>query len=351
MRKVITAIAAVVAVVSLGFAIFQSYNPVIQGKVLDKDGSPIKGALVKIANKSTDTDANGNFTIRIRKDKEAEVEVSKEGYITLKQTISSKNTSNDLKLILLRATKLNLVKVKGTLTIGVSKNHLRQFERRGVHYPVLSVDIEMWKLIAKEIGVNLNVKFYKDGKLAAALKNKEVDLILGNEQFLKNSGLLIGMPYYNTSQVACIKAENKAVKTVKDSGGKKIGVAKDSQAGIEAVKSIKGIPVFYDTYSASMLIDLKPFKPLTAPIRIDKPINAEVDASLFDKFVVEYSGAFTGQFSSLDIKSPHDNFAFACLLEDGDFANTINNTIKNSRQNDISKYRDIADNCFWMYME
>ncbi len=349
MRKVIIAIVAVVAIASLGFVIFQSYNPVIQGKVLDKDGSPIKGAHIKIANKSTDTDANGNFTIRIRKDKEVEVEASKEGYITLKQTTSLKNTSNDIKLILLRATKLNLVKVKGVLTIGVSKNHLRQYERRGIHYPILSVDIEMWKLIAKKIGVNLDVKFYKDGKLA--LKNKEVDLILGNEQFLKNSSLLVGMPYYNTSQVACIKAENKNVKTVNDLEGKKIGVAKDSQAGIETVKSIKGIPVFYDTYSASMLIDLKPFKPMTAPIMIDKPINAEVDASLFDKFVVEYSGEFTEQFRSLDIKSPHDNFVFVCLLGDGDFVDTINNTIKSSHQNDISKYRDIADNCFWMYVE
>ncbi len=185
MRKVIIATVAVVTIVSLGFVIFQSYNPVIQGKVLDKYGSPIEGVHIKIANKSTDTDANGNFTIRIRKDKEVEVEASKEGYITLKQTTSSKNTSNDLKLILLRATKLNLVKEKGVLTIGVSKNCLRQYERRGIHYPVLSVDIEIWKLIAEKIGVNLDVKFYKDGELAAALKNKEVDLILGNEQFLK----------------------------------------------------------------------------------------------------------------------------------------------------------------------
>jgi len=351
MRKVVIAIVVIVTIVSLGFVIFQSYNPVIQGKVVDEDGKPVKGAHIKIANKSTDTDANGNFTIRIRKNKEVEVEVSKEGYITLKQTASLKNTSNNFKLTLLRATKLNLVKEKGTLTIGVSKNHLRQYERRGIHYPVLSVDIEIWKLIAKKIGVNLNVKFYKDAELAAALKNKEVDLILGNEQFLKNSSLLIGIPYYNTNQVACIKVENKDVKTVKDLEGKKIGVAKDSQAGIEAVKSIKGIPVFYDTYSASMLIDLKPFKPMTAPIKIDKPINAEVDASLFDKFVAEYSGEFTEQFRLLDIKSLHDNFAFACLPEDGDLVKAINNTIKNSHQNDIGKYRDITDNCFWMYME
>lgn len=288
--------------------------------------------------------------MRVHKANELNIIVTKEGYIDYNAKLSFKDAANGIDLTILKATKLNLIKKKGVLTIGVSKNHLRQY-RSYVYYPHLSVDIEIWQFIASSLGVKLDVKFYKDTELVTALKNKEVDLILSNEQFIKNSDLLIGMSYYDTSQVACIKVENTSVKMIKDLAGKKIGVARDSQAGIEAVKSIKGIPVFYDTYSAPICIDLKPFQPITAPIKIDKPINVEIDASLFDKFVTEYNGIFDDQLKLLNIKSGHDNFVFASLQDDTDFVEAIKNIIKNSYQDYVSKYKEIADNCFWMYME
>jgi ABC-type amino acid transport substrate-binding protein len=338
--------------------IFQTYNPVIKGTVFDDNKNPIRDALVKINGKSTTSDSNGKFHLRIHKAKEVNVEVTKDVYISYKETISFEDAPNGIELMLLKATKLNLIKKKGVLTIGVSKNHLRQYGRDPVYYPDLSVDIEIWKLIAKRLGVKLDVKFYKDTELVDALKSNSVDLILANEQFIKNSGLLIGMPYYNTSQVACIKVENTSIKTVNDLKGKKIGVAKDSQAGIEAVKSIKGIPILYDTYIWAMTIDLQPFKPIRVPTQIDKPIKAETDASLFDKFVAEYNGIFTSiygtstdRYKLIDIESNHDNFVFAGLSSDKDIVEKINNILKVSYQYDRNQYSEISDNCFWMYME
>ncbi len=166
------------------------------------------------------------------------------------------------------------------------------------------------------------------------------------------------MPYYDTSQVACIKVENTSIKSVKDLIDKKMGIARNSQAGFEAVEIIKGIPVLYDTYTWAMTIDLKPFKPIRVPTQIDKPIKDEIDASLFDKFVTEYNGIFTsiygtstGRYKLIDIESNYDNFVFAGLSSDKDLVEKINNILKVSYQYDINQYRDIADNCFWMYME
>jgi len=351
MKKVIIIIVIIALLASLFFVIFQAYNPAIKGTVFDENKDPLQSATVKINGKSTITDSNGKFHLRIHKTEEVDVEVTKDAYIGYKETLSFEDASNGIELTLLNATKFNLIKEKGVLTIGVSKNHLRQYMIGTGDNPDTSVDIEIWKLIATRLGVKLDVKFYKDTELVGALKNKEVDLILSNEQFIKNSSLLIGTSYYDTSQVACIKVENTSIKTVKDLEDEKLGVAEDSQTGIEAVKSIKGVPVFYDTYSAAMLIDLRPFKPRTIPIRIDKPIKAEVDASLFDKFVAEYNGIFTDQYRLLDIKANHDNFVFASLSEDTDFVEKINNILKASYQYDINQYRDIADSCFWMYME
>jgi|GEM_PF-6110154 len=349
MKKVIIIIVIIALLASLFFVTFQAYNPAIKGTVFDENKNPLQSATVKINGKSTITDSNGKFLLRIHKTKEADIEVTKDAYISLKETLSFEDASNGIELTLLNATKFNLIKEKGVLTIGVSKNHLRQYGR-GQDTPDISVDIEIWKLIATRLGVKLNVKFYKDTELVNALKSNSVDLILANVQFLKGSDLLIGMPYYDTSQVACIKVENTSIKTVNDLIGKKIGVAKDSQAGIEAVKSIKGIPVFYDTCLSAIFIDLKPFKPIRI-YQIDKPIKAEIDASFFDKFITKYSSQFTDQYELIDIESSHDNFIFAALISDKDIVEKINNTLIDSYYTDKIQYRDIIDSCFCMYMD
>ncbi len=356
-RKTILIIVIIALLISLFFAIFQIYNPVIKGTVFDESKNPLQGATVKINGRAATSDSNGKFHLRIHKAIELNIEVTEDGYVGYKETLSFEDASHGIELILLKTTKFNLIKEKGILTIGVSKNHLRQYGR-DLYYPDLSVDIEIWELISRRIGVKLDVEFYKDTELVDALKNKSVDLILVNEQFIKNSGLLIGIPYYDTDQVACIKVENTSIKSVNDLINKKIGVAKDSQAGIEAVKSIKGVPVLYDSYTWPMYIDLKPFEPRTVPIRIDKPIKAEIDASLFDKFVAEYNGIFTsiygtstGRYKLIDIEADHDDFVFAGLSSDKDLVEKINNIIKDSQQYDKIQYSGIVDNCFWMYLE
>jgi len=351
MKKTILIIVIIALLTSLFFAIFQIYNPVINGTVFDENKNSLQRVTVKINGRSITTDSNGKFHLRIRKAKEANVEVTKDGYIGYKETLSFEDASHEIEMILLKATKFNLVKEKGVLTIGVSENHLRQYERGTNDNPDLSVDIGIWELISRRIGVKLDVKFYKKEELVNALKNKEVNLILSNEQFIKNSDLLIGMPYYDTSQVACIKVENILIKSVKDLIDKKIGIARNSQAGFEAVKSIKGIPVFYDTCLSAMFIDLKPFKPMRVPTRIDKPIKDEIDAALFDKFVTKYSGQFTDQYKLIDIEASHDNFVFAGLPDDKETVEKINNIIEDSQQYDKIQYLGIVDSCFCMYMD
>jgi len=289
--------------------------------------------------------------LRVHKANELNITVTKEGYIDYKETLPFEDASHGIELVLLKATKFNLIKEKGVLAIGVSENHLRQY-RRDPYYPNLSVDIGIWELISRRIGVRLDIKIYNEGELVNALKNKEVDLILSNEQFLKNSDLSIGISYYDTSQVACIKVENTSVKTIKDLEGKKVGVAKDSLSGFEAVKSISGKPVIYDySYSPAMLIDLRPFMKRKAPIRIDKPIKDEIDASLFDKFVTKYSGEFTDQYKLIDIKTNHDGFVFAGLPDDKETVEKISGIIEESYKYDKFQLGDIIRGFFWMIMD
>jgi ABC-type amino acid transport substrate-binding protein len=350
MKKTILIIVIIALLTSLFFAIFQANNPAIKGTVFDENKNPLQSATVKINGKSTITDSNGKFLLRIHKTKVVDIEITKDAYLSYKETLSFEDASNGIELTLLSATKFNLMKEKGVLTIGVSKNNLRQYAIGTGDNPDTSVDIEIWKLIATRLGVKLDVKFYKDTELVNALKSNSVDIILANVQFLKGSDLLIGMPYYDTSQVACIKVENTSIKTVNDLIGKKIGVAKDSQAGIEAVKSIKGIPVFYDRCLSAIFIDLKPFKPIGI-YQIYKPIKAEIDASFFDKFITKYSSQFTDQYKLIDIESSHDNFAFAGLPDDKETVEKINNIIEDSQQYDKIQYRGIVDSCFCMYMD
>lgn len=141
-----------------------------------------------------------------------------------KQSIDANAASN-------KGTKLDQIKKAGKIVLGTSPDYppyefIREEDGK---QKVVGFDIEIAKLIAKDLGVELEIKEMDFKGLLSALEAGKVDMVLAGmtpDEERKKSVDFSNI-YYTAVQKVVVRAEDKdKIKSVDDLKGKKVGVQK-----------------------------------------------------------------------------------------------------------------------------
>lgn len=128
-------------------------------------------------------------------------------------------------------TKLDQIKKAGKIVLGTSPDYppyefIKEVDGKQT---VVGFDVEIAKLIAKDLGVELEIKEMEFKGLLSALQTGNVDIVLAGmtpDEERKKSVDFSNI-YYTAVQKVVVRAEDKAtIKSVDDLKGKKVGVQK-----------------------------------------------------------------------------------------------------------------------------
>lgn len=151
------------------------------------------------------------------------------------------------------------IKARGKLIVGTSADWPPfEYVKDG---EVVGIDIEIVKRIARELGVELEIKDMKFAALLEALKNGEVDMVIADitptpkrEQIVDFS-----IPYYFAKGNALVTLKDKELESLDDLRGGKVGVQLGTIQQEWAEENLKGIAevVTYNKVYPDMVMVLK----------------------------------------------------------------------------------------------
>ena len=152
------------------------------------------------------------------------------------------------------------IKARGKLIVGTSADW-PPFEYVNEKGQIVGIDIEIAKRIAKELGVELEIKDMKFAALIEALKNGLIDMILADMTPTPEREQVVdfSIPYYFSKGNALITLKGKEVKSVDELKGKRVGVQLGTIQEEWAKENLKDIAevVSYDKVYPDMVMVLK----------------------------------------------------------------------------------------------
>ncbi len=129
--------------------------------------------------------------------------------------------------------KVGEIKEKGKIVLGTAADYPPYEFHKEINGKdeIVGFDIEIAKAIAKDLGVELEIKDMKFDGLLAALVAEDIDFIIAGmvptEE--RKQSVDFSIPYYQAEQKMLVKAENAGkVKSVDDLKGKAIGAQKST---------------------------------------------------------------------------------------------------------------------------
>ncbi|WP_053956092.1 transporter substrate-binding domain-containing protein [Inediibacterium massiliense] len=143
--------------------------------------------------------------------------------------------------------KLGEIKNKGKIVLGTSAGYPPYEFHKEINGEdvIVGFDIEIAKVIAEELGVELEIKDMKFDGLLAALVADKIDFIIAGMAPTEERAKSVDFTktYYNAQQRILIRVEDQdKIKSIDDLKGLKIGVQK-STVQEEIAKGIEGIQV------------------------------------------------------------------------------------------------------------
>lgn len=159
-------------------------------------------------------------------------------------------------------TKLEKIKEDGKLVIGTSADY-PPYEFHNLEDgkdEIVGFDIAIAKIIAKDLGVELEIKDMGFDGLLPALKADKVDIIIAGMTPTEDRKKSVDFSkvYYTAVQKALVSTENKDVlKSVEDLTGKKIGVQRATIQEEIAKEQIKDAEIKALTSIADLVMQLK----------------------------------------------------------------------------------------------
>lgn len=131
------------------------------------------------------------------------------------------------------AGKVEQIKAKGKIVLGTAADYPPYEFHKEINGKdeIVGFDIEIAKAIAKDLGVELEIKDMKFDGLLAALVAEDIDFIVAGmvPTDERKQSVDFSIPYYQGEQKMIVKAENAdKVKTVEDLKGKVIGAQKST---------------------------------------------------------------------------------------------------------------------------
>ena len=172
--------------------------------------------------------------------------------------------------------KLEKIKASGKLIVGTSADyppyefHLLN-EKEG---DLVGIDIDIAKVIASELGVQLEVKDLIFSRIFQALDSGQIDMAIAGLSPTEARKKIASFSdvYYQAIQCVLIRKENaERIKTIEDLRGKKVGVQKDSLQEDMARGHIKGADFDVRETIEELIIILN--KGLVDGIILEKPVG------------------------------------------------------------------------------
>ncbi len=172
--------------------------------------------------------------------------------------------------------KLEKIKASGKLVIGTSADyppyefHLMS-EEEG---ELVGIDIDIAKVIAQELGVQLEIKDLIFSRIFQALDSGQIDIAIAGLHPTEERGKIASFSdvYYQAIQCVIIRKDNvERIKTLEDLRGKKVGVQKDSLQEDMARGQIQGADFDIRETIEELIIILD--KGLVDGIILEKPVG------------------------------------------------------------------------------
>ncbi|KZL91546.1 ABC transporter substrate-binding protein [Clostridium magnum] len=229
------------------------------------------------------------------------------------------------------------IKKNGKLVLGTSADYPPYEFHRSVNGKdeIVGFDIEIAKQIAKDLGVQLEIKDMKFDGLLAALDQGNIDLIVSGmtptEERKKNVDF--SDVYYTAVQTIIVRSGDKdKIKTVDDLKGKKIGVQKGAIQEEIAKNQVSGAEAVALPKISDLVLSLK---------------NNRVDAVILESPVATSNLSANKDLVFSDIKLNTEDAGSAIAVKKGssDLVNEINKTLsKLKADKSIDKFVTDANN-------
>jgi ABC-type amino acid transport substrate-binding protein len=180
---------------------------------------------------------------------------------------------------------------------------------------IVGFDVEIARLIAKKLGVNLVIKDIAFDGLIPALITGKIDMIIAAMTITEERAKMVAFsdPYFTAGQVIVVrKADSFRPKSYEDLAGHRVGVQQGTTADID-VSKVKGVDIVRYTRFTDAFLDL-------SIGRIDAVVLDFAPAQAYVKFN-----------SKLVISSPvlsEEKYGIAVRKEDKDLLEVINEVLK-----------------------
>jgi len=184
------------------------------------------------------------------------------------------------------ASKIDAIKAAGKIVLGTSADYPPYEFHKEVDGKdtIVGFDIEIAKEIAKDLGVELEIKDMDFDGLILALNADKVDFVLAGMTPDPERDVEFSQIYYKALQGVVIKADNKDVyKTVEDLTGKKIGAQKGAIQEKIAVSEIKDLELKALAKIPDLVLEVKHNK--IDAVVMEKPV-AEAYADRHDDLML-----------------------------------------------------------------
>jgi polar amino acid transport system substrate-binding protein len=231
--------------------------------------------------------------------------------------------------------KIEQIKKAGKIVVGTSADyppyefHLLN-DKEG---DLVGIDIDIAKVIAEELGVQLEIKDIIFSKIFDTLESRQIDIAIAGlsptEERKKNA--LFSDIYYQAIQSILIRVENaETIKTIEDLRGKKVGTQTDSIQEDMAKTQIAGAEFVVRETIEELEIILK--KGLVDAIILEAPV-AESYVRRNKDFMMIKCKAFNNLLGS----------AVAVKKSDTDLLNEINQILRKlKKENKIAEFVENA---------
>ena len=218
-----------------------------------------------------------------------------------------------------KASKVDKIKQKGKIVIGTSADFPPYEFHKSINGKdtIVGFDIEIAKAIAKDLGVELEIKDMKFDGLLAALETENVDLVAAgmSPTEVRKKNVDFSKIYYTAVQCAVIRTEDKGkIKSLEDLKGKKIGVQMGAIQEQIAKAQIKNSEIKPLGKVSDLMLSLS-----------TKKMDAVIVELPVAKAYVKQNPSLA--LSKIQFKSQEEGSAVAVKKGNQDLANSINTTI------------------------
>lgn len=215
--------------------------------------------------------------------------------------------------------KINQIKKAGKIVVGTSAEYPPFEFHKEINGKdqIVGFDIEIAKEIAKDLGVELEIKDMKFDGLLAALQAGNIDFVIAGmtptEE--RKKSVDFSKVYYKVVQKIAINSESIGkINTIDDLKGKKIGVQKGSVQEKMALETFKNSEIKSLSKIPDLIMELKTKK--VDAVLIEEPVGASFAAKNSDV-----------KLSSIELKYEDDGSAIAIKKGSEDVLESINKTL------------------------